>query len=352
MITYIILFSIPSLILICQLLSYNFTLEFNFDKVIIKIIEPVSIIIYPLLFFIYIEQPANVCCGESATFSPSHRFSIYTLIICCQLAYFISSYKKEILSPIMEVLCNCMLILGLILNIVVSYHIEVILSFIGTLPIIILILFQLLKNHRIFFATEMMNPNNDLTSFEKQAYKILKADKFIKYPLLIFLCIPVLIIIICFLMLFHQKPDALIKAFTETYKHGFSEWDHHCENVLCGGHFLCSVAASGHGFIVKPIRYGVRNGGIIVCNRQLLIANAFEDWLYVKFPSLHKIIRNNYNRIGKAIHKYYFLFENKFICDVIYVLMKPAEFIFILILYTFDKRPENRISVQYTSKKF
>ena len=48
--------------------------------------------------------------------------------------------------------------------------------------------------------------------------------------------------------------------------------------MTCGGHYLCSVAAKGHTQIVKPERFGVRNGGRIICNRQLLISNAFEDF--------------------------------------------------------------------------
>ena len=96
-------------------------------------------------------------------------------------------------------------------------------------------------------------------------------------------------------MLFGQKPDSVIRAFTETYKHGFSQWDYKCDNVTCGGHYLCSVAAKGHTQIIKPERFGVRNGGRIICNRQLLISNAFEDLMQEMFPSLHRVIRQQYN---------------------------------------------------------
>lgn len=283
MITYIILFSIPLLILTYQLLSYIFSLDFDFNKILLKITELISVLIYPILFFVFFEQPTNDCCGESATFSPSHRIWIYTLILFCQLAYFISSYKKEILSPIGEVLVNCFLILGLTLNIFISFHIEVILSFIGIMPIIILFLFQLLKNHRLFLKTHAMNSTTEFNTVEKLMLKVLSHKALIKFPMLSLLCVPLLAILICFLLVFSQKPDAFIKAFTETYKHGFSQWDHQCANVLCGGHYLCSVAANGHASIVKPIRYGVRNGGIIICNRQLLVANTFEDWMEENF---------------------------------------------------------------------
>ncbi|MBL0081928.1 MAG: hypothetical protein IPP37_05630 [Saprospiraceae bacterium] len=97
------------------------------------------------------------------------------------------------------------------------------------------------------------------------------------------------------------KPDSLIRAFTDTYHHGFSQLDHLCENVACGGHFLCSVGANGHPKIVKPIRYGERNGRKIICTRQLLISNAFEELVQEKCPLVHKIIRHNYNKVGRLI---------------------------------------------------
>jgi hypothetical protein len=139
----------------------------------------------------------------------------------------------------------------------------------------------------------------------------------------------------------------MIRAFTDTYKHGFSQLDYMCANVDCGGHFLCSVGANGHKKIVKPIRYGERNNSKIICNRQLLISNAFEELVQENFPLIHKIIRRNYNKVGKIIHKYYHIFNNKIVSDIVYILMKPLEFVFLLTLYTFDNKPENRIATQY-----
>ena len=42
-----------------------------------------------------------------------------------------------------------------------------------------------------------------------------------------------------------------------------------CENVMCGGHFLCSVGANGHEKIVRPQRIGYRNGNLIICRNQV-----------------------------------------------------------------------------------
>lgn len=162
--------------------------------------------------------------------------------------------------------------------------------------------------------------------------------------------VPILTIITSVLLLFGQKPDSIVRAFTDTYHHGLSQLDYLCDNVDCGGHYLCSVAANGHKQIVCPIRYGERNGNKIICNRQLLIANAFEELIAQRLPRMHKVIRRQYNKVGNAIHKHYHLFNNKFISDLIYILMKPLELLFLFALYLFDTKPETRIAMQYLSK--
>ncbi|GAO42672.1 hypothetical protein FPE01S_01_16870 [Flavihumibacter petaseus NBRC 106054] len=153
------------------------------------------------------------------------------------------------------------------------------------------------------------------------------------------------------LLLFGQQPDSFIRAFTDTYKHGLSQWDYQCDNVECGGHYLCSVAAKGHPGIVKPVRRGVRNGNPILCNRQLLISNAFEELIQEKLPFLHRPIRHHYNKVGDVIHRYYGIFNIRVVADIVYILMKPLEWLFLLTLYTFDRKPENRIARQYLSRK-
>jgi hypothetical protein len=98
---------------------------------------------------------------------------------------------------------------------------------------------------------------------------------------------------------------------------------------------------------VKPIRKGFRKGNPVTCNRQLLISNAFEELIQEKLPALHIAIRKQYDKVGNVIHRYYGIFSNKFIADIVYVLMKPLEWIFLLVLYTCDEKPENRIAKQY-----
>ena len=114
---------------------------------------------------------------------------------------------------------------------------------------------------------------------------------------------------------------------------------------------MCSVAAKGHKKIVKPQRLGIRGGNLIICNRQLLVSNAFEELLEQKCPVIHRFIRKKYNHVGNFVHRYYSVFNIKWVSDFVYVIMKPLEWFFLLVLYTSDKQPENRIAKQYLSKQ-
>ena len=145
------------------------------------------------------------------------------------------------------------------------------------------------------------------------------------------------------LVLFGQAPDAVIKAWTET-----SDWNLSLkeapQNIYYDEHYLCTVAAGGHKKVVKPIRTGVRHGHRVIVNRQLCIANAFEQVLEERTPHFHRIVRNFYDTYGFPVAK---LIHSKYTADLVYFLMKPLEWIFLIVLYLVDVKPENRIAVQY-----
>ena len=159
--------------------------------------------------------------------------------------------------------------------------------------------------------------------------------------------IPVLILLICIMMLFGQRPDEAIKAFLET-----SDWTLSQKisppPIVEEGHYLCTVSLKGHKNIVKPTRMGIRRGKRIVVNRQLCIANAFEDLIKEKTPRFHHFIRYIYDKYGYPLSKH---INTAWQADIIYILMKPLEWIFLIVLYLFDKKPENRINLQYIGKK-
>jgi len=311
--------------------------------------EILSVVIQPLIYIMGADTgPVNDCCNDVVLFSPSHRLTIYSIIIICVVTYFISSWRKGIYPPLFELIINAILIVAIVLNIFIAIHIEeAMLWILGNVSIILFFLIQLIQNHRMLSNGELLNELEVRTSIGRASLKLLKSPFLIKYPLLVLFCLPILVLIGAVLYLFGQKPDSVIRAFTDTYKHGFSQLDYMCDNVQCGGHYLCSVAANGHPAVVRPVRLGKRNGGTIICNRQLLISNAFEELLQERLPRVHRFIRMKYDRVGDAVHKYYSIFNNKFVSDVVYFLMKPAEWIFLAILYLSDRNPENRIAQQY-----
>lgn len=164
------------------------------------------------------------------------------------------------------------------------------------------------------------------------------------WPLLaLILMLPLLGILLAILILFGQQPDAIIKAWTETAEWRLSQ-QIAPQNAMYDEHYLCTVAAGGHEKIVKPIRMGERHGHRVIINRQLCIANAFEQILEEKTPKIHRAVRHFYDTYGFPLSR---VIKTKGAADVVYILMKPLEWMFLAVIYLCDVKPENRIAVQY-----
>ena len=224
--------------------------------------EITIIVIAPVLFVITSDYGlSNDCCSFSAFFSPAHRLTIYALIVASMVCYFVASRNSRPLPPLSELLINIMMVVAIILNVTIAIHFSEIWSVFIIGILILLFIQQLVRRYRIL--------SNSLSKMDNRnwMYSVVLASWFKRYPLLLILCIPVLSVFIALLYLFGQKPDSIVKAFTETFHLGFSQWDYMCDNVSCGGHYLCSVAANGHKNWVKPLRYGKRHGNLIICNR-------------------------------------------------------------------------------------
>lgn len=161
------------------------------------------------------------------------------------------------------------------------------------------------------------------------------------YALLITL--PLLCIIIVVLLLFGQQPDSAVRVFTET-----SDWSLSTKisppPVLFDSHYLCTVAMQGHKELVKPVRLGIRRGNKIVVNRQLCVANAFEQLLEERTPRFHQALRSFYDTYGYPVSRH---IRTPLTADLIYLAMKPLEWLFVAVLYLFDAKPEDRIARQY-----
>lgn len=158
--------------------------------------------------------------------------------------------------------------------------------------------------------------------------------------------LPVLGIVTAILVLFCQQPDDLIRAWTQTADWNLSQQTPP-PNVRFDEHYLCTVAAGGHKKVVKPLRTGKRHGHEVLVNRQLCVANAFEQLLEERTPRFHRVVRGLYDKTGYPIAKH---IRSPYLADIIYFLMKPLEWLFLLVLYLCDAKPENRIAVQYPHK--
>jgi hypothetical protein len=348
MLLFFVLILLPGLFIFFDFIYFLIKNKHFLNKAIYLILEIATLIALPYLFLSFADFGLkNDCCSESAFFSPDHRITIYFLVVACIVAYFYSAYRKNIATPVLEIVINCFLLIGIALNVIIAIQAnETFLWIIGNIPIILLFILKLIKNHHLFIETSSILVTDNVKLFEKICWAILTLKPFQKYPILVMLCMPILILIIALLLIFGQKPDSIIKVFTDTYHQGLSKLD--CTNVQCpDGHFLCTVAASGHKKFVKPLRIGIRHGYQIKVNRQLLISNAFEELMEEKIPLVHKYIRIFYNIAGGNFQKLYIVLGSKWIADAVYLVMKPLEIFFLLILYTFDKKPEDRIAKQY-----
>lgn len=169
-------------------------------------------------------------------------------------------------------------------------------------------------------------------------------SKVSRYNLLVFAALLVIIgLLEIIFVLCGQGLDAPIKVFTDTADWTFSQQTPP-PPMYYDGHYLCTVAAGGHRKVVKPLRYGTRLGETIVVNRQLCVANAFEDYIKEKLPRFHRFIRGAYDKYGYPVSKH---ITTPLRADIVYFLMKPLEWAFVVFLYLFDVQPEKRISRQY-----
>jgi len=295
----------------------------------------------------------NSCCTGWSLLSPRHGVSVYVLILLCGFVYFYCTLRIRTAPPLVEVIVNCVLLSGIALGIVMGIQDEEGIAWVVGTPANLLLITVLIENHQRI-VKEMEEDNIGLVSenwMAKAAWHLLRWPFIAKFPVLLLLCCPILVTLSSMLYLFGQRPDSFVKAFTETYKHGLSQLDVDCNKVVCGGHFLCTIAAKGHRGLVKPVRAGVRAGAPIKCNRQLLIANAFEEWLEQHVAWLHRPVRRLYNHVGSYLHRHYGEFDRKWVSDTVYLLMKPLEWLFLVTLYVVDRHPENRIAQQYMNRR-
>lgn len=285
------------------------------------------------------------------SYTPIAFESIPTVIAICIIAligYLIPRMFSTKLSPMIGALCYGGMGLGFIFSL---FYVIQLCAEINNLFVICFLLFpvnyvlccvRLIRDTAHLYANEFANNTYKNPILKWCTKAINKTQHFIWFSFL--LAFPILLCIIGILLLFGQQPDSAIKAFTNT-----ADWTLSQKipppAIDYEGHYLCTVAARGDEKLVKPLRAGKRYGNLIVVNRQLLVANAFEDLIAKRTPRFHKAIRKFYDTHGFPLSRY---INTKTRSNITYLIMKPLEWFFLLVLYTFDCKPEDRIAIQYT----
>ncbi|WP_368397457.1 DUF6688 domain-containing protein [Streptococcus parasanguinis] len=265
--------------------------------------------------------------------------TFFTLAALTLLALIIYSYRDaNSLSPLANVFCISGILGGVVLLLVFDNQLQV-----ASFHTFFLLIYSF---HLLWVRIKEWQQDRTEISYENRLLQWLHRllNKSRNWPwLAVLIAFPTLALVVLVLMLFGQQPDSMIKAWTNTADWAFSQ-KIPPQNLIIDEHYLCTVAAGGHENVVKPQRMGVRHGHPVVVNRQLCIANAFEQVLEEKTPRFHRFLRRNYDRYGYPFAKH---IKKKWAMDLIYYLMKPLEWLFLLVLYLVDRKPENRIAMQY-----
>ena len=265
--------------------------------------------------------------------------TFFTFAALSLLALIIYSYRDaNSLSPLANVFCISGILGGVVLLLVFDNQLQV-----ASFHTFFLLIYSI---HLLWVRIKEWQEDRTEISYENRLLQWLHQllNKSRNWPwLAVLVALPTLALVVLVLMLFGQQPDSMIKAWTNTADWAFSQ-KIPPQNLIIDEHYLCTVAAGGHENVVKPQRMGVRHGHPVVVNRQLCIANAFEQVLEEKTPRFHRFLRRNYDRYGYPFAKH---IKKKWAMDLIYYLMKPLEWLFLLVLYLVDRKPENRIAMQY-----
>lgn len=295
---------------------------------------------------------------DSQCYSPLGGKQIFSMLFYF-IVYQFSAYqvwqKGRKLPPLFLVGCLMFLGIGIVINVFLLIHISehdtssigmyvsdggafwftptaVLSLIIGVMLIIKIIKEEKEKAIERVFKNNFLNTCNQLLSerFSVQVWSTI-------------LLFPFFIVITLILILFGQDYDSMVKVFTDTTTWGFSQ-KMHPPILDHKGHYLCTVSAKGSPKIVKPIYLGKRHGNVIIVNRQLQIANAFEELIADFSPKIHYFIRSNYDKYGYDLSK---KIKTKTRSNITYILMKPLEWFFLICLYVSVEYPETKIKRQY-----
>ena len=293
---------------------------------------------------IYTFQVHNIISGE-------YYPIIFIPVIMGFIGLFLLLYRDpKTMPPLVSVYCIASVILLNVLSIV--FIIQLSGNSLGYIQIcfyvyhfnILLISVIAVRDHMREQAAYLSSRQDDFKNRKNLMWLYMKVQCMSQYSLPVLMMLFVIVALLeIFAVCAGQGLDAPVKAFTDTADWTFSQ-QIPPPPIEYDGHYLCTVAAGGHEKIVKPLRLGRRRGAIIVVNRQLCVANAFEEAIAERYPRFHKHIRHFYDTHGYPLSQ---LITNPGRADLVYILMKPLEWVFLLYLYLTDTRPEVRIGRQY-----
>lgn len=288
-------------------------------------------------------------------FSETDAVTLIFYILAFTISLLLVWVKGNILPPLTLTLSLIFILIGIFFNIGILYQVsvhntETLYVYNGTEEQLLFLFAPLLSVfigiYLIYKATKFeINESLEKTYSNKilQYLNTFLATKS-RSPLWIFLLMfPVFFMVTLLLILFGQDTNSIIKIFTDTTTWRFSQ-QVHPPIIDHRGHYLCTVATFGHPKIVQPLRFGKRNGNQIIVNRQLLIANAFEEMIQDLSPRLHLKIRAFYDQYGYNLSKQ---INTPLLSSITYILMKPLEWIFLISLYLLCSKPEDKINRQY-----
>jgi hypothetical protein len=312
------------------------------------------VLAYALLEPVYYQEALNAENGPllHEAFNRNYLLSLLTFWGIGLLFYFILKYAGKTFPPIVEAMLLSGVYIGILISLLTVIQLSagyradyVYVLMVSYISLFLLNYLLLTVNLLIGIAKEKAKHTKDIdykNPFLNRCSRWLKKGVNL-YLGAVILLIPLLAVLILILLLFGQVPDSAISAFTQT-----SDWLLSTKAsppaIESGGHYLCTVSLRGHKRLVKPLRYGIRNGKKIVVNRQLCIANAFEQLLMEKTPRFHTVVRNFYDTYGYPVSIF---IKKAWTADLVYLIMKPLEWLFLMVLYCFDSKPEDRIAGQY-----
>jgi hypothetical protein len=195
---YPIISGFPTLLVIIEFFYF-----INHDKRLLrsgKIVLELMTLVVPLILLRVFEITLGLKVG-AAFFDPAYGYFIYILIILCQLAYFYCSYRSRIGSPLLEVLINCLLLIGIILNLMIAIQLASLPGILAIcMPAAMLFILMLVHNHRLLVYTledvdaDLLEPAKQ-GRFSRTCCYLLQMTPVGKTLMLLTLCIPILVLL-------------------------------------------------------------------------------------------------------------------------------------------------------------